>query len=178
LQIAHYRYVTGVDFVDLAVLIGGNNYRCYTYERSEKLENKMREKLCVFWKEHVVKNIPPEPTNRRDTEFLFTRSDDEKMIEADKDLEDALKKIADLKNSESEIGEKIKSLQDNVCAAMKDASTIINRDGEKICTWKSICSKRFDTTLFKQKEPDLYSNFLKESSSRVFKMNPSYSFGG
>jgi putative phage-type endonuclease len=178
LQIAHYRYVLDVDFVDLAVLIGGNRYQCYTYVKNEKLENKMREKLCNFWKEHVVKNIPPEPANRRDAESLFRTGNDEKIIEADNELEDTLKKIANLKNSESEIEEEIKKLQDNVCAAMKDASAVINRDGEKICTWRSICSKRFDTTLFKQKEPNLYSNFLKESSSRIFKINPSYNFGG
>jgi putative phage-type endonuclease len=178
LQIAHYRYVLDADFVDLAVLIGGNRYQCYTYVKNEKLENKMRERLCNFWNEHVVKKIPPEPANRRDAESLFRTSNDEKMIEADGELENTLKKIADLKNTESEIEEQIKALQDNVCAAMKDASAVINKDGEKICTWKSICAKRFDTTLFKQKEPNIYSNFLKESSSRIFKLNPSYNFGG
>jgi predicted phage-related endonuclease len=60
---------------------------------------------------------------------------------------------------------------------MKDASSVINKDGEKICTWRSIYSKRFDTTLLKQKEPNLYANFLKENSSRIFKINPSYNFG-
>jgi putative phage-type endonuclease len=159
LQIAHYRYVLDVDYVDLAVLIGGNNYRRYTYVKNEKLENKMREKLCVFWKEHIMKNIPPEPTNRRDAESLFSKSDDEKMIEADGELEDALKKIADLKNSESEIEEKIKSLQDNVCAAMKDASAVINKDGEKICTRESICSVII--------RKDLIRLFLKRKS-RIF----------
>ena len=178
LQIAHYRYILKVDFVDLAVLVGGNSYRRYTYVRNEKLENKMREKLSIFWTENVMKNIPPEPKNRRDVESLFARSDDEKMIEANTELEDALKKIAELKNSESEIEEKIKALTDDVCVMMKDASSVINRDGEKICTWRSVCSKRFDTTLFKKKEPNLYSNFLKESCSRIFKLNPSYNFGG
>jgi putative phage-type endonuclease len=178
LQIAHYRYVMEVDFVDLAVLIGGNQYRQYTYTKNEKLESKMRERLGNFWNEHVLKNTTPPLTNRRDVEALFKNSDEDKIIEADEELQNTLKAIVDLKNSESEIEEKIKGLQDKVFVIMKDASMVIDKNGEKICTWKNVNSKRLDTTLLKKTDPDLYLKYAKESSTRVFKISSCYSFGG
>jgi putative phage-type endonuclease len=178
LQIAHYRYVMNADFVDLAVLIGGNQYRQYTYTKNENLETKMREKLAVFWNDHVLKNTPPPPMNRRDVESLFKKSDEEKIIEADEELQSTFKEIVKLKNSGAEIEGKIKDLQDKVFLIMKDASAVIDKNGEKICTWKSVNSKRLDTALLKQTEPDLYMKYAKESSSRVFKINSGYNFGG
>jgi putative phage-type endonuclease len=178
LQIAHYRYILDVDFVDLAVLIGGNHFGVYTYLKNENLENKMREKLCVFWNDNVLKNIPPEPTTRRDVESLFEKSCDDKFIEADENIENTLKEIYELKNSVSILEEDIKKKQHDVCSKMKDASVIINKNGEKICTWRTVNSKRFDTSFLKKNEPEIYSKYLKESSSRVFRINSAYSFGG
>jgi predicted phage-related endonuclease len=52
LQVAHYRYVMELDYVDIAVLIGGNSYKQYRYTKNKALEDKMQEILYHFWKDH------------------------------------------------------------------------------------------------------------------------------
>lgn len=51
--------VTGLNECDLAVLIGGNDYREYQIKRDDELLGILVEKATVFWNEHVMKGIPP-----------------------------------------------------------------------------------------------------------------------
>ena len=46
--------------VDLAVLIGGSEYREYLLPRDKDLEAMIIEKARVFWHEHVLTQTPPE----------------------------------------------------------------------------------------------------------------------
>jgi putative phage-type endonuclease len=70
LQAAHYRYILEANFVDIAVLIEGNDYRQYRYVENKDMESKMLDKLAHFWTNHVEKKIPPEPTTRREIEMI------------------------------------------------------------------------------------------------------------
>ena len=59
LQCEHYMIVTEMPEWDLAVLIGGNEYRQYTLHQDQELSEMMIEKAAKFW-EHVQQGIPPE----------------------------------------------------------------------------------------------------------------------
>ncbi|MCW1300633.1 MAG: hypothetical protein OH363_05025, partial [Candidatus Parvarchaeota archaeon] len=51
---------------------------------------------------------------------------------------------------------------------MKDAERLTT--GGYIVNWKSITSKRLDTAALKVNEPDTYSKYVKESTSRRFEI--------
>lgn len=59
-QCAHYMAITGADRWDLAVLIGGNEYREYTLERDADLEAAMVERLLRWWQRHIVEGVQPD----------------------------------------------------------------------------------------------------------------------
>jgi putative phage-type endonuclease len=59
LQSAHYMEVLGYDEWDLAVLIGGNEYRDYHLERDPELGEMITEACVKFW-ERVTEGIPPD----------------------------------------------------------------------------------------------------------------------
>jgi putative phage-type endonuclease len=59
IQTAHYMNVLGYDEYDLAVLIGGNEYREYPLTRDPELSEMLIEGCVKFW-ERVEKGIPPE----------------------------------------------------------------------------------------------------------------------
>ena len=46
-QVAYYAAICAVPKVDIAVLIGGQDFRIYTYERSKELEDKLIKIACT-----------------------------------------------------------------------------------------------------------------------------------
>jgi putative phage-type endonuclease len=59
-QIVAYMAVLGMEAWDLAVLIGGNDYRVYTFVRNLDVEGMILEEACSFWYDFVVaRNAPP-----------------------------------------------------------------------------------------------------------------------
>jgi putative phage-type endonuclease len=175
LQVAHYRYVLEADFVDIAVLIGGNDYRQYRYVENKNLESKMLDKLTAFWKERVEKKIPPEPTTRREIETMLQATD--RVLEADDELEKDLCEIAKLSDEKSKLEESIDKIKDRVCVRIGDASKVVSKLGEKICSYSEVVSKRFNTSLFKKEHPAEYEQYQQPSKSRQLRINNAFNWG-
>lgn len=59
-QVAHYMAVADYDEWHIAALIGGNDFRTYTFERDMEFEEILLEEEHKFWANHVLKKNPPE----------------------------------------------------------------------------------------------------------------------
>ncbi len=108
MQCQWYMFVCDLPRWDVAVLIGGNDYREFTLERDAAMIAEMFAAGDHFWHEHVEKEIPPEPTTPAECAQQFT-SDDGEMIGANAEMEDlaidlhgAMKKAALWKEDVSE----------------------------------------------------------------------------
>jgi putative phage-type endonuclease len=176
LQVAHYRYVMDADYVDIAMLLGGNSFRQYRYTKNEVLEEKMQKSLIEFWTENVLPQKEPKMKTRRDVEALVTPS--EAVIEADRFLLANLERLSEFQKDQEKLEEQIKKIKDEICVAMGESSVVVDGRGEKICTYKNVASKRFDSATFKKEHGDEYAKYLKESVSRVLRMNQAYGFNG
>lgn len=72
-QVQHYLAVTGFDVADIAVLIGGNDFRLYEVPADVELQQMIIEGEQDFWK-LVQEGTPPEPDfDRADTHELMRR---------------------------------------------------------------------------------------------------------
>lgn len=60
-QVQHYLMLSGYKFAYVAVLIGGQEYKEFKVERSEEDITLIREKATEFYKENILKQIPPMP---------------------------------------------------------------------------------------------------------------------
>ena len=60
-QVQYYLMLTGYKFAYIAVLIGGNKYKDFKIERSEEDIALIRSKATEFYKENILKQIPPMP---------------------------------------------------------------------------------------------------------------------
>ena len=58
-QVQHYLYVTGLSFAYIACLVGGNDYKEFYIERSLEDIDYIQVKATDFWKNHVMKKVPP-----------------------------------------------------------------------------------------------------------------------
>ena len=159
IQCAHYMAVMDYDSADLAVLIGGRDFRVYHIARDRELEAMIIEREREFWS-CVQERIMPAPINLADVERLHQRDDGSEICASYATAADmaALKeRKSQIKQIESEIDE----IETRIKAAMGDASTLLV-GGKVAASWKmSADSKRFDAKALEKDHPALYGQYLK-----------------
>lgn len=169
LQIQHYMAVTGYDRTFIAVLIGGNQFKYKMIERDNELIDMIIQLEANFW-DHVVNNIPPEMDGSEASSELLRRlypnTKTEKQILLPNDAEALLTQYDMAKANEKKYAE-IKEEAENKLKFMlgENESGISNN---KVVTWKSISSTKFDSKKLQQEMPDIYSKYLVKSNYRKF----------
>jgi len=168
MQIQHYLIVTGLVVADVAVLIGGSDYRQYVVEADKELQELIIEGEADFWR-HVENREPPEPVSYSDVVARYGRHSEAREIEADDDVLGDLGGLHNVRREIKELQKTEESFKTSIMKAMGDADTLTYR-GERLVTWKaSKGASRFDATAFKKAHPDLYAQFTKTSDpSRRF----------
>jgi putative phage-type endonuclease len=168
LQLQHYFDVTGYNWGEFAVLIGGQEFRRYYQERDQTLIDMKNEILSKFWHEHVLAQVPPEPVNVSDIKNYITAQQGKTIeaVEANlstiEQLREIKLQIKGLEAQEDELSQRIKLL-------MNDAE-VLTFNGETLATFKqSKGSTMLDSKALKEAHPDLWAKFSKEkAAARTF----------
>jgi len=87
-------------------------------------------------------------------------------IELSPEFSDIIEQLTDVKARIKDLEVSQDYLENQIKEAMKDAERA--RVGRFTVKWANVASKRFDTKLFEKTNPDLYSQYVKESQSRRF----------
>lgn len=168
-QVAYYAAICDVPKVDIAVLIGGQDFRIYTYNRDKNLEEKLIKIGVNFWHNHIEKRIPPRCVNTRDTFNLFPQSNN-KEITAKNDILAKIEELKIAKMSEEQIQKTIERLKVEIQEFMRDYDVLIDDNGNVIATWKNTAPRSFfDLKKFKEEAKEMYLKYASYSKqSRVF----------
>ncbi len=172
LQVQHQLAVTGKTASDVAVLVCGNEYRCYRIDRDDALIARLIELERQFWR-YVETDTPP-PADGSDSADLALRClyprDYGKTIDLshDRDLSAA---FADLVAIQDEIGnrEKVEAqLKQKIQQRMADASRALFETG--VVSWKrSKDGVVVDMSKLLLAQPDLLERYpLVKPGSRRF----------
>lgn len=108
-QVQHYLFVTGLSFAYIACLVGGNDYKEFYIERNLDDIDLIQTKANEFWKNHVMKKIPPMLDGSDSySKYLLEKADkeNEEVVE----LNNLNAKANEIKDLE----EKIKSLEQQI----------------------------------------------------------------
>jgi len=155
-QVAHYAAICDVPKVDIAVLIGGQDFRIYTYERNKELEDKLIKIACNFWHNHIEKRIPPKCVSTRDTFNLFPQSNYHEIVAEDNIIE-KWEQLKAAKEEENRIAYTIEKLKTDIQEFMRDYDVLIDNQGNVIATWKNTAPKSLiDLKKFKEKYKEIY----------------------
>ena len=143
-QIAYYCMLTNASKGYVAVLIGGQDYREYVYERDEWLEADIVMACDEFW--HCVERGKQPPAQFADMKYLF-KAVEEKSIVYSTELEKPIKDLmtVKLKSKQLQIEEEQAKLQ--IMQYMQDAEYLTDNDGKVLVSWKT--GKRGRTFLVK-----------------------------
>lgn len=169
IQVAYYAAMCDVYKVDIAVLIGGQDFRIYTYERNKELEDKIIKIGINFWSNHIEKRVPPKCVNTRDTFHLFPQSNYQEIV-AESNIMEKLEQLKSLKKEENRIADTIEKLKTDIQEFMRDYDVLIDNQGNVIATWKNTVPKSFfDVKKFKDEAKELYLKYVSHvKQSRVF----------
>jgi len=168
-QVAYYAAICDVPKVDIAVLIGGQDFRIYTYERNKELEEKLIKIACNFWHNHIEKRIPPKCVSTRDTFNLFPQSNHHEIV-AESNILEKWEQLKAAKEEENRIADTIEKLKTDIQEFMRDYDVLIDNQGNVIATWKNTAPKSFfDVKKFKDEAKELYLKYISHAKqSRMF----------
>lgn len=168
LQVQWYMGVTSTQCCDIAVLIGGQQFRIYTIARDDELIAAMLERAAEFWR-LVETDTPPEATSASDCAHLWRKHTAGKSIIVGDNIAAACARLAEIAAEEKTLRAEADELKAEVMAAMQDAEECTH-GGRKLATWKTQSTTRFDSTACKSAQPDVWQQYAKTTESRVFRL--------
>lgn len=148
-QVAFYCAMKNVDKAYIAVLIGGNDYREYIYNKDAELEDKIMLAAHEFWS-LVKKGEAPQAVNIPDLKLMYPQHDPDKTEMADFSTVERLEKLATIKQQMKKLKELEGSHKFEIMKYMGNAECLTDLDDNPLCTWKA--NKRGSRTfLMKEK---------------------------
>lgn len=169
-QCLWYLLLSGCQFIDLAVLIGGNKFRMYRIERDDDLIESIFKQVKAFWFNHVIADVPPDPTCFDDVLHRWSNHVVGKQVEADFEHIKLAEELITVQGRQKADKAREDEIKLKIVSTMQDAEMMISQ-GKSICTYKEQSSTRIDSTLLKKEEPDLFAKYSKTSSTRVFRIS-------
>ncbi len=167
-QLQHYINIAGLDWGEVAILINGRTFQHFQYTRDDNFINFIENEVSNFWNNHILADIPPEPSNVNDIHKLYRQTNGD-YLEAAYETIELIKKHKQLKVNQKEIETEISEIQEKLILAIREHDGFT--DGlNPILTYKfNKPSRIFDKDNFKNENPELFEKYLTEKSgARVF----------
>lgn len=169
IQVQHYLAVTALPIADVAVLIGGSDFRLYHVDADTELQGLIIDQEAAFWRA-VQEGTPPDPVTYADVVARFGRTSRAGSVPATEEVLEALARLRLLKSEREELEAEEEQVKASVLAAFGECDTLVDRTGAPLATWKATKPRQtLDGAALKAELPDVYAKFLKtgEPSRRL-----------
>ena len=164
-QAMHGMGINGAPGCWIHALVGLDDDRIYRIERDDDTIAAIRAQEIAFWNDHVLPQLPPEPTTIEDLRRLFPR-DSGRQVEADAAAFADYQRLKYLQPLVKEVD----TIKERLQLYMRDATALVDGDGRALVTWKAQSSRRFNQAEFGKAHPDLLEAFKLASDSRVMRV--------
>lgn len=161
LQVQHYLEVTGFEFADVAVLIGGSDFRIYEVGVDPELIHLIVEAEAEFWR-RVQQRDPPPPVTVSDAIARWGRASRAEVVEAGEDAQRAIRELRDVEAQRADLDEREERAKAEIMRTLGDRDTLVGPDGKPLATWKAQAgAKRLDLAALKERLPSVYDDFVR-----------------
>ena len=169
-QCYHYMAITGATHCYVAILVGNEELIIHTLNRDEDAIDEIMKIEKEFWDTYVLGNNIPLPDGSDDySKFIsgiYEDSIDEVLVIFEK--EEVVSRYDEIKSKMKELDKEKKSMEQFFKSQMGNYEVAFI--GDRKLSWKRHTKTIFDTKRFKNDYPELYRDYSKESSTRVFKI--------
>ena len=135
-QCQWYMAVTGAEWCDLAVLIGGQKYVCHRIEREERLIDAIIDAGYQFWFNNVLADVPPTPRTPEETLALFPTNASDDLVLASDDIMHALEAYQLLKQQAKRVDDEMAVVKAAIQSFIGPHSGVCDLQGSPLATWK------------------------------------------
>lgn len=161
IQVQHYLTVTALSVADVAVLIGGSDFRIYEVPADPELQDLIVGAEESFWK-MVEAGEPPPPKTAEDAMRRFRTVRPGASVTATQEIEDIVHNLARMRIAAADLEGMQDAHKALIMGFMADAEALVDLKGKPLVTWKQQKgAARFDTAAFKADSPDLYAEYVK-----------------
>jgi predicted phage-related endonuclease len=159
IQVQHYMAVTAFPVADVAVLIGGSDFRLYEVPADAELQAGIIEQEAELWG-RIQRRDPPDPVTFAEVRKRFGRSAAVGTIEASgatfTDACELQRLVARIKDLEEQADDR----RANIMRALGEKGDTLVHSGNVIATWKlAKAPQRFDSKGFAKEHPELAAQF-------------------
>lgn len=164
IQLQHNVGVTGCTWGVLCVLIGGNEWRYYEFDRDDELIALIIEKERAFWFDNVLARVPPDATGASLEVLgkLYKHSNETSITLRDNAVGEAILSYLDAKAHVDDYTKRKEDAESVIKAAMQDAGQGIYYDGEKAysVSWSDVKGRlSFDTKRLEAEKPEIFKQY-------------------
>jgi len=161
-QVQHQLAVTGFSVADIAVLIGGSDFRIYRVARDERIIEALVNVEKEFW-QAVLDRRPPPLRREGDGAKVFPSHISGLRIEADRERYEAWSALVKTKAEIKSLTKQQEELTLKLQSFMGEAEALVFQ-GDTLATWRrSAPVRRVDSKKLKREFPDAYAKCLKPS---------------
>ncbi len=162
IQVQHNMAVLGFEVADVAVLIGGFDFRLYEVRADAALQQMLVEREGELWA-RILRGDAPAPSMPEDVRLLYGHSSIDLRVQASDEILGAFALLASLKAKSDAAQGEVELLETQIKAFMQHADTLV--DGKEVlCTWKaSKGSARLDTAALRSTHPEIAAAFTSVS---------------
>ncbi len=170
-QVMWQMAVTGRKRAHIAALIGNQEFKIKTIDRDPVMIAEMIKRANAFWNDFVIPRVMPGQITANDADTLFALFPDSDPA-AKLSLGDDVAQLIETRNSfyqdQIHLEKQIEQIENEIKAKMTTAESATA--GKWLVSWKTQKTRRIDTVLLKNTEPDIYKRYSKECPSRVFRI--------
>lgn len=159
-QIAHYLSITKREFADVAVLIGGQEYREYRYMRDIPYEQKLTRAVDDFYHNSIVGGEVPPITDKASDTFTVLNTNEPhtgEVVDYTDDL-DPFKRYLQAREAKEEAEKAYKQAGNEIRKIIGDAKGVKTALGR--FTWTRSECKRFDMKRFTSEHEQLKEQYM------------------
>lgn len=167
-QCQWYLGITGARYADVAVLIGGSDYRTYTIEAMPDLFADMMTEAEAFW-QLVKDGVAPDPQTLADAQARWPQHVAGKTATASISTVRAIEELGAIKEQAKALAEREDALKIQIMTEAQDAE-ILTDMGTPIATLKAQSATRIDAKALRADHPGIADLYSKTTSSRVLRI--------
>ena len=175
LQCQHYMAVMGFDRMYLAVLVLNRGFYHFVIERSPEEIAALTDAEETFWRDHVLPQVPPPIDGSESTldtlSKLYPAAQPEGICPLSRQAADDLAAIEELTVQRKDLDAAIRAAKARVMEEMGDLPAGAC-EGWTV-SWKTQTLSTIDTARLRRDHPDIYAQYTKTTTGRVFRLNHS-----
>lgn len=183
-QVMHGLGLTGRRTCIVAAMVGLDSIIFYRVDRDDETITEMRALCVTFWRENVLKLVPPEPVSLADVIKLTTRMNG-KPVEITAEIKTQVDKLVDIRAQKKnlEFAEETVAFEVFNFVRLKwgspgavepkdlpDDNAVLLFDGKKYATWNRQRGASLDQKLLKEEKPEIVKQYQREYFFRTLRV--------